>query len=111
MSYIANVKSMFVVYGCNNCHGGAGPASQYRPDVYTGLPGAFAGIVEAGNEAKQLGECDVIKGDANNSYIVRKLEDAPGILGSHMPPGASPTVNATQVAWLRLWIDQGAPNN
>ena len=54
----------------------------------------------------------VIPGDADGSYLIHKLEDAPTIDGDPMPPpfglSADEEINPARI---RAWIDSGAPNN
>jgi hypothetical protein len=49
----------------------------------------------------------VAAGDANNSYLVNKLEGSAAV-GSRMPLGG-PFLDQTTIDVIRLWIDSGAP--
>ena len=63
-----------------------------------------------GVESTKLdGEILVIAGDADNSYLVKKLEEAAGIEGDPMPPDAP--LEDSAIALVREWIDAGAPND
>jgi hypothetical protein len=53
----------------------------------------------------------VIPGDADNSYLVHKLEGQADIVGSRMPRGTGPYLTAGQMLIIRRWIALGAPNN
>ena len=53
----------------------------------------------------------VVPGDANNSYLVQKLEGAPGIVGRRMPFNGPPYLTDGQILILRRWIAIGAPRN
>lgn len=57
------------------------------------------------------GETLVIPGDPDNSYIVKKLEGAPDIVGQRMPRGNGPFLSEGQMLVIRRWISEGAPNN
>lgn len=46
-------------------------------------------------------------GDAENSYLIHKLEGREGIEGRQMPLGASP-LSAADIAVIRAWINSGA---
>ena len=46
-------------------------------------------------------------GDAENSYLVHKLEGREGIVGKQMPLGSSP-LSATDIAVIKEWINNGA---
>jgi hypothetical protein len=47
-------------------------------------------------------------GNPDDSYIVRKLEGGPGIVGDRMPQGLPP-LSSSQIALIREWIANGAP--
>jgi hypothetical protein len=49
-------------------------------------------------------------GDPDASYLVRKLEGAPGISGDRMPLGGAP-LGAALIADVRAWIAAGAAND
>ena len=48
-------------------------------------------------------------GDAENSYLIHKLEGRVGIVGGPMPLSGDP-LTAGEIAVIRDWIDAGAPN-
>ena len=57
-------------------------------------------------------------GDPDNSYLVRKIEGGPGIVGLQMPQGCPGTaqggavcLSADDVAAIRTWISECAQNN
>lgn len=52
----------------------------------------------------------VTPGDAESSYLVHKIEGREGIEGRQMPIGGEP-LTSEQIAAIRRWIDEGAPNN
>lgn len=49
----------------------------------------------------------VAPGSADTSYLIKKLEGAPGIVGVQMPRLAPPRPQA-EIDQVRAWIDQGA---
>lgn len=51
----------------------------------------------------------VTPGDAENSYLVHKMDGRAGIVGRQMPIGALPLTD--ELAVIRRWIDAGARNN
>jgi len=53
----------------------------------------------------------VIPNDADNSYLVHKLEGTAGIVGDRMPRGNGPFLTEGQMLVIRQWIKDGAPNN
>ena len=46
-------------------------------------------------------------GDAENSYLIHKLEGREGIVGKQMPVGSSP-LSASDIAVIKAWINSGA---
>jgi hypothetical protein len=53
----------------------------------------------------------VIPGDPDNSYLVKKLERAPDIVGERMPRNNGPFLTEGQMRVIRRWIAEGAQNN
>ena len=49
----------------------------------------------------------VAAGNPSDSYLIRKLEGAPGIVGSRMPLGG-PFLPQSTIDSIRLWIANGA---
>jgi hypothetical protein len=52
----------------------------------------------------------VVPGDADSSYLIKKLEAAPGIVGDQMPRLAPPRPQA-EIDHVRAWITRGAPDD
>jgi len=103
-SFSADVVEIFVRRGCTagNCHGGG----------QGGLTLTSSAQVSWGNlvnvASPNSGEIRVIPGNAQDSYLVKKLEGRQSV-GARMPVGGS--LDATDLANIRAWIDQGALNN
>ena len=53
----------------------------------------------------------MVAGDPDRSYLVQKIEGAPGIVGERMPRTGGPFLTPGQIAIIRRWIELGAPNN
>ena len=53
----------------------------------------------------------MVVGDAENSYLVHKLEGRADIVGQRMPRTSGPFLTEGQISIIRRWIDQGAQNN
>jgi hypothetical protein len=53
----------------------------------------------------------VIPGDPDNSYLVRKLEGGPNIVGERMPRTGGPYLTDGQMLVIRQWIRRGANND
>ncbi len=90
---------------CTQCHAGASaPLSfslqaGFSYDQLVGVPSV---------EVPELLRVDPHQPD--NSYVVMKIEGAPGITGGRMPLGLSP-LSAEQIAAIRTWIADGALEN
>jgi hypothetical protein len=93
---------------CTQCHTSQGrtPAANLNllPDV------GYAQLVGVASFTKP-GAVRVIPGDAENSYLVHKLEGRSDIVGQRMPRTAGPFLTEGQMLIIRRWIDQGAQNN
>ena len=71
---------------------------------------AYQNLVGVASPAKP-GATRVIPGDAENSYMVHKLEGRSDIVGQRMPRTSGPFLTEGQISIIRRWIDQGAQNN
>jgi hypothetical protein len=88
----------------SGCH--AGPAPAAGMDL---TASAFTRIVNVPS-SEVSGLMRVAPGNASDSYLIRKLEGGPGIVGARMPLGG-PFLNQATIDRIRAWIDSGAPNN
>jgi hypothetical protein len=89
---------------CSVCHIGAGAPEGLQLDAahsYNLLVGVPS--VEEPNLLR------VKPSDPANSYMLHKIEGAPGIVGGQMPLGETPLPQAT-IAAISQWITNGAPN-
>ncbi len=106
-SFSQDIQEIFTRRGCTSsgCHGG-------------GAGGLTLGSSASANynnlvnvPSPTSGEIRVIPNDANNSYLVKKLEGRQGSgNGSRMPLGGSPLDNI-DLTNIKNWINTGAPNN
>jgi hypothetical protein len=90
---------------CSGCHRGGGTTLPTSMNL-TNANATFAALV--GVASVQVPAMQrAMPGDAEGSYLIRKLEGAQGIVGVQMPrngpPLDQPTINA-----IRQWIDNGA---
>jgi len=104
-SFSQNITEIFIRRGCtaSSCHG---TATSNNLDLRA--TAAYSNLVNVtafgdGNEIR------VIPGDAQNSYIVKKLEGRQ-TAGARMPFNGTPLDNI-DLTNIRNWIDQGAANN
>jgi len=88
---------------CTKCHIGAGAPQGLQLDAahsYSLLVGVPS--VEQPNLLR------VKAGDPDNSYIIRKLEGGPGIVGVQMPADGPPYLPQATINVIRSWITNGA---
>ena len=89
----------------SGCHSGpAGPNLPQGMDL-SSADASFANLVSVVSSQDPAFQ-RVAPGDANNSYLVRKLEDT-ATVGQQMPAGGSPLDQAA-IDVIRAWIDNGA---
>jgi hypothetical protein len=93
---------------CIFCHTDQGRAPAAGLNLREGA--AYNALVGVASRNKP-GATLVIPGDADNSYLVQKLEGAPGIVGERMPRTGGPYLTSGQMLVLRFWIQQGARND
>lgn len=101
-SFASDIVPIFSQHSCasSGCHGSPGQAGL----TLSGSP--YNALVNVAST--QTGELRVIPGNANGSYLVKKLEGRASV-GQRMPVGGQLT--ATELANLKNWINQGAKNN
>jgi len=106
VSFASDVQPIFTA-NCATlsfCHTGSSP--QEGMNLSAGM--AYAAIV--GVPRMEVPALDrVAPGDPANSYLVRKINGGPSILGSQMPLGGQ--LSAEEIAVITSWVQQGAPNN
>ncbi len=66
-------------------------------------------VLGPGNEAAQLGTCDVTRGNPDESYIIKKLMGTAEI-GERMPLGGD-AIADSDLNTIRQWIIEGARDN
>jgi hypothetical protein len=103
-SFANDVFPVFTRYGCTagGCHGtGQGELTM------TSATTAYGNLV--GVPSSETGELRVIAGNAEDSYLVQKLEGR-ATVGARMPFGGQ-QLTATDLQNIKNWINQGARNN
>ena len=83
-----------------NCHGGTDPAN-----LNLEAANSYAMLVGV-DSVQQAGVQRVNPGNPDISYLIQKMENAPGITGNEMPPGAQ--LSQVDIDVIRLWITNGA---
>jgi hypothetical protein len=89
---------------CAQCHIGASAPEGLQLDA-----GHSYNLLVGVPSSEQPNLLRVKAGDPDDSYMVHKIEGAPGIDGGQMPLGETPLPQATIDA-IRQWISNGAPN-
>ena len=85
-----------------------GPSdAQAGLDISEGL--SFDNLVNVAST--QVGYDLVTPNDAENSYLIHKLEGRAGIVGARMPVGGSSFLTDDAIDVIRHWINDGAQNN
>jgi len=88
-----------------DCHEATSPAANLRLN-----PGkSHENLVNVASK-QVTSQVRVIPGNADRSYLVRKLEGGPGIVGDQMPRLA-PARPQAEIDQVRVWITRGAPND
>ena len=93
---------------CTQCHTNAGRNPTGGLLLIEGQ--SYASLVGRASTGKP-GAVLVTPGDPDNSYIIKKLEGDPAIVGVRMPRGAGPFLTAGQMSIIRRWIQLGAKND
>lgn len=101
-SVFAAVQSIFTAR-CTQCHAGAGASAGLV--LSDGL--SYAAIVNVASS--QQATLQLIEpGDADASYLVRKIRGTAGITGSRMPLNGPPYLSEADIATIADWADAGA---
>jgi hypothetical protein len=90
---------------CINCHVGVAAPNGMQLDAANSYD-MLVGIASVGRP-------DVLRvspGNPDASYLIRKLEGGPDIVGAQMPLNLTP-LRQTTINSIRVWIAQGAPRN
>ena len=93
---------------CTSCHNAQG--ARFAADLNLTGATAYSNLVNVASTGKP-GAVRVIPGDPDNSYLIHKIEGAPGIVGERMPRTNGPFLTPGQILIIRTWISQGSQNN
>ncbi len=93
---------------CIGCHTAAGRTPAANLNLTDGA--AYGQLVNVASTGKP-GEIRVIPGNPDASYLIQKIEGAPGIVGQRMPRTGGPFLTPGQISIIRRWIQLGAQNN
>ncbi len=102
MPTLASIQALVFDPRCVSHHGDRSPHAGLN--LSEGVSHAALVNVPSTQTALDLVE----PGDAENSYLVHKLEGRTGIAGDRMPPSGD-ALTAEEIAAIRDWINAGAP--
>jgi mono/diheme cytochrome c family protein len=107
-TFSTQIQAQILTPACVPCHTDDGRTPSGGMNLKSGV--AFSSLVGVASTGKP-GAIRVIAGNPSGSYMVQKLEGAADIVGLRMPRNGPPYLTDAQVALIRLWIQNGAPNN
>lgn len=102
---LSSIQARILTPICTQCHAGAG--APLGLSLEEGL--SYANLVNVPS-AEVPALMRVEPGQPDASYLVHKLEGAPGIVGRRMPLGLPP-LSQDEIAAVRSWIAAGAALN
>ena len=108
VSFSQQIQAAILTPTCVGCHTDDGRTPAGGLNMKSGS--AYSNLVGVASTGKP-GAVRVIAGNASGSYLVQKLEGAADIVGLRMPRNGPPFLTDAQVALIRQWIQNGAPNN
>jgi hypothetical protein len=90
---------------CAGCHSGTGGTLPGSMNLTNASASRTSLVGVASVEVPSLQR--VLAGNANDSYLIHKLDGAPGIVGLRMPRGG-PFLDQPTIDVIRQWINNGA---
>ena len=93
---------------CTDCHTNVGRTPSAGLNLTHAA--AYDQLVNVASSRK-AGAIRVVPGDAENSYIIHKIEGSPDIVGVRMPFSGAPYLTDGQILIIKRWIAIGAPRN
>jgi mono/diheme cytochrome c family protein len=108
VTFSTQIQQQILTPACVACHTDDGRTPAGGLNLKSGSAhGQLVGVASTG----KAGAVRVIAGNPSGSYLVQKLEGAADIVGLRMPRNGPPFLTDAQVALIRQWIQNGAPNN
>jgi len=108
VSFSQQIQATIFTPTCVPCHNDDGRTPAGGLNLKSGS--SYSSLVGVASSGKS-GAVRVIASNPSGSYLVQKLEGAPDIVGLRMPRNGPPFLTDAQVAQIRQWIQNGAPNN
>ena len=101
---LSDVQNQVFTASCTSCHSGSSPSQ----GLNLSAGAAYGNTVNV--PSTEVASLDLVEpGDADNSYLMQKLEGT-AQTGAQMPNGG-PYLNSTLRQLVRDWIDAGAQNS
>ena len=104
MPRLSSIQTVIFNASCIEHHGDH--ATEAGLDLTAG--NAYANLVNVASVQVALNR--VTPGDAENSYLIHKLDGRSGIVGDRMPTNG-PFLTTAQIDVIEQWINDGARNN
>jgi mono/diheme cytochrome c family protein len=108
VTFSTQIQQQIFNPACIACHTDDGRTPSSNLNLKTGV--SIANLVNVASVGK-AGATRVVPGNPSGSYLIQKLEGAPDIVGLRMPRNGPPYLTTEQIALIRQWIQNGAPNN
>lgn len=108
VTFSTQIQQQIFDSACVACHTDQGRTPASNLNLRSGQAHSqLVGVASVG----KAGAVRVIAGNPSGSYLIQKLEGASDIVGLRMPRNGPPFLTAEQIALIRQWIQNGAPNN
>ena len=104
MPRLSSIQTIIFNASCIEHHGDH--ATEAGLDLTSG--NAYSNLVNVPSVQTALNR--VTPGDAENSYLIHKLDGRSGIVGDRMPTNG-PFLSTAQIDVMEQWINDGARNN
>ena len=108
VTFSTQIQQQIFNPACTACHTDDGRTPSSNLNLKSGV--SISNLVNVASVGK-AGAVRVIAGNPSGSYLIQKLEGAADIVGLRMPRNGPPYLTTEQVALIRQWIQNGAPNN
>ena len=108
VTFSTQIQQQIFNPACTACHTDDGRTPSSNLNLKSGV--SISNLVNVASVGK-AGAVRVIAGNPSGSYLIQKLEGAADIVGLRMPRNGPPYPTTEQVALIRQWIQNGAPNN
>jgi mono/diheme cytochrome c family protein len=110
VSFATQIQAQILNPACTACHTDDGRTPSSNLNLKSGV--AISNLVNVACVCPgHATVMRVIPGNPSGSYMIQKLEGAADIVGLRMPRNGPPYLTTDQVALIRQWIQNGAPNN